>query len=189
MELRAYMQTATWLVSRALSHEAGPWDTRLLGDDDGEYFCRVMMASDAIRFVPGAKVYYRMSPASLSHVGLSERKLRAQFLSMRLQIAHVIAREDTPRVRAACVRYLQHYMSMFFPEWTDIVRDAAALADALGGTLSDPTLPGKYAWLARCCGWPVAKRAQVLLPQYRWLVARWWDRTASRLDPSVIPTS
>ena len=33
-----HMQTATWLVSRELTEAAGPWDTRLLGDDDGEYF-------------------------------------------------------------------------------------------------------------------------------------------------------
>ena len=41
-----HMQTATWLVSRELTETAGPWDTRLLGDDDGEYFCRVIMASE-----------------------------------------------------------------------------------------------------------------------------------------------
>ena len=38
------MQTATWLVSRELAEAAGPWDTRLLGDDDGEYFSRVINA-------------------------------------------------------------------------------------------------------------------------------------------------
>ena len=32
------MQTGTWLVSRELADAAGAWDTRLLGDDDGEYF-------------------------------------------------------------------------------------------------------------------------------------------------------
>ena len=41
-----YMQTASWLVSRELTEAAGPWDTRLLGDDDGEYFCRVLLASE-----------------------------------------------------------------------------------------------------------------------------------------------
>jgi len=51
-----YMQTATWLVSRELTEAAGPWDTRLLGDDDGEYFCRVLLASNGVRFVPEAKV-------------------------------------------------------------------------------------------------------------------------------------
>ena len=38
MENDIYMQTATWLVSREVTEAAGPWDTRLLGDDDGEYF-------------------------------------------------------------------------------------------------------------------------------------------------------
>ena len=49
------MQTATWLVSRELTDAAGPWDTRLLIDDDGEYFCRVILASNGTRFVAESK--------------------------------------------------------------------------------------------------------------------------------------
>lgn len=41
MSENLHMQTATWLKSRELAEAAGPWDTRLLCDDDGEYFCRV----------------------------------------------------------------------------------------------------------------------------------------------------
>src|SRR5437867_926948 len=54
-----HMQTATWLVSRELTEAAGPWNTRLSLDDDGEYFSRVVLSSDAIRFVPDAKAFYR----------------------------------------------------------------------------------------------------------------------------------
>ena len=35
-----HMQNATWLVSRELAEAAGPWDTRLHYDQDGEYFAR-----------------------------------------------------------------------------------------------------------------------------------------------------
>src|SRR3954451_5536837 len=52
-----HMQTSTWLVSRALTEAAGPWNTQLHVDDDGEYFCRVILASKGIRFIPEAKVY------------------------------------------------------------------------------------------------------------------------------------
>ena len=70
-----HMQTATWLVSRALTQAAGPWDTRLLADDDGEYFCRVLLASDGVRFVPEGRVFYRMSGSDrLSYIGRSSRK-------------------------------------------------------------------------------------------------------------------
>jgi hypothetical protein len=48
MQLGVFMQTATRLVSRELAEAAGPWDTNLLGDDDGEYFCRVLLASNGI---------------------------------------------------------------------------------------------------------------------------------------------
>ena len=50
---------ATWLTSRELAEAAGPWDTRLHVDDDGEYFCRVLLSSKGTRFVPEARVYYR----------------------------------------------------------------------------------------------------------------------------------
>src|SRR6266487_2260287 len=43
-----HMQTATWLVSRELTEAAGLWHTRLFRDNDGEYFCRVIVASDRI---------------------------------------------------------------------------------------------------------------------------------------------
>src|SRR5208337_3854916 len=47
-----HMQNATWLVSRELAEAAGPWDTRLHYDQDGEYFARVLLASEGTRFVP-----------------------------------------------------------------------------------------------------------------------------------------
>ena len=37
-----HMQTGTWLISRELTETAGPWDGRLLSNDDGEYLCRVI---------------------------------------------------------------------------------------------------------------------------------------------------
>jgi len=50
--------------------------TFALGDDDGEYFCRVLLASDGLPFVPEAKACYRTSvSSSLSYVGRSDRKM------------------------------------------------------------------------------------------------------------------
>src|SRR5208283_1010381 len=134
MEQNIYMQTATWLVSRELTEAAGPWDTRLLGDDDGEYFCRVLLASDGTRFVPEARVYYRMAgSSSLSYIGQSDRKREAQWLSMRLHIGYLRSLEDSERSRAACVKFLQNWMVFFYPERMDIFEQAQAMAKELGG--------------------------------------------------------
>ena len=58
MSENLHMQTGTWLTSRELADAAGPWDTRLMSDDDGEYYCRVLLASEGTRFVPESKVFY-----------------------------------------------------------------------------------------------------------------------------------
>ena len=180
-----YMQTATWLVSRELSEAAGAWDTRLLGDDDGEYFCRVLLASDGVRFVPEARVYYRgpgLAFRSLSYIGRSTAKLDAQWLSIQMHIDYLRSLEDSERVRAACLRYLQTYMIYFYPEKIDIVEQAERLAKNLGGKLTSPRLSWKYSWMKAIFGWRLAKYGQLLLLRFRWSSERFWDHTLFRLQ-------
>ncbi len=125
MEHNIYMQTATWLVSRELAEAAGPWDTRLLGDDDGEFFCRVLLASNGTRFVRESKVYYREAGASsLSYIGHSNRKLEAQWISMKLHIGYLRSLVDDARAHAACVTYLQNWMGAFYPDRLDLFEQA-----------------------------------------------------------------
>jgi len=177
MEQNLHMQTATWLVSRALTVAAGPWDTRLLGDDDGEYFCRVLLQSDGVRFSPAAKVFYRMSGSGrLSYIGRSARKMEAQFHSMQLHIRYLLSIEDSARARAACVKYLQTWLITFYPAKLDIVNRAERLAADLGGRLHTPRLSWKYEWVRRLFGWRLAKTAQLYLPQLKWSLLAQWDR-------------
>jgi glycosyltransferase involved in cell wall biosynthesis len=178
-----HMQTATWLVSRELTLAAGPWNTQLLGDDDGEYFCRVLLQSNGVRFVPEARVYYRASgTSSLSYIGRSDKKRVAQWLSMEMHIDYLRSLEDSPRIRAACVQYLHNWLIFFYPERPDIVQRAAQKAGELGGHLELPSLSWKYSWIKALFGWPLAKRAKVFLPSVRWSLVRLWDRALFRLE-------
>ena len=178
-----HMPNATWLVSRELTEAGGPWDTRLLTDDDGEYFCRVLLKSDGIRFVPEARVFYRMSGVnSVSYIGCSDRKLESQFRSMQLHIGYLRSLEESQRVRAACVNYLQNWLIHFYPERLDIVKQAEQMATELGGQLAVPQLSWKYSWIRTIFGWGLGKRAQVFLPQIRWSFARFWDKALSRIE-------
>ncbi|HWF91626.1 MAG TPA: glycosyltransferase [Terriglobales bacterium] len=180
---RAHMQTAVWLVSRELTEAAGPWNPAMVTDDDGEYFCRVILNSDRIQFVPDARVYYRLvGSMSLSYIGRSTRKLEALWNSMRLHIGYLRGIEDTPRTRAACLKYLQNYLINFYPQRPDIVEEMKQAAAELGGTLKDPRLPWKYAWIQEAFGWDCAKRAQLLLPGMKWSLKRRWDAMASRVQ-------
>ena len=177
MEQNAFMLTPSWLVSRELTESAGPWDTRLSADDDGEYFSRVILASDGVQFVPEAKVFYRISGVnSLSYLGQNNAKLESQFLAMRLQIEHLRATEDSKRVRAASLKFLQRSLICFYPERPDLVKQMEQLAVDLGGQLQAPQLPWKYAWIQKAFGWNAAKRTQQFYNQNKLLMLKSWDK-------------
>jgi glycosyltransferase involved in cell wall biosynthesis len=178
-----HMQTATWLVSRELIEAVGPWDTRLLGDDDGEYFSRVINASNGIRFVARSKVYYRITASNrLSYIGRSDKKMEAQFFGMKLQIGYLLSREDSDRVRAACLNYLEAWLPSFYPDRPDLVGEAEQLAASLGGRLSVPKASWKYAWIEKLFGFGAAKHAQLHYNQAKSFALGAWDKMMYSVD-------
>src|SRR5438874_8110465 len=178
-----HMQTATWLVSRELTEAAGPWDTRLSLDDDGEYFCRVVLASNAIRFVPDAKVFYRQPGFNrLISVDRSDKKLESQFLSMQLHVDYLRSFEESERVRAASLTYLQTWFGWFFEERPDLALELERLAATLGGRLEAPRLPWKYRWIQKLFGWSAAKEVCQRWNRCKSSVMRCWDKALLRLE-------
>jgi glycosyltransferase involved in cell wall biosynthesis len=176
-ESNTHMQTATWLVSRELTEAAGPWDARLLNNDDGEYFCRVLRVSNGVRFVPDAKVFYRqVGCKSLSYVGRSNKKIEAHFLGMRLQISSLRSLEDSERVRAACLRHLQACFMYFYPGRADIAEEVQQLAASLGGRLFLPDASWKYAWIKKLFGFAAAKHTQSYYNRVKCSALRAWDK-------------
>ncbi len=176
-----HMQPATWLVRREIIEAAGKFNEQLVVDEDGEYFCRLVLASDGIRFVPGAKVFYRVSgSASTTRKAFSRPDERWQ--SLQAQFAHLRSLGDNERVRAACVNYLQHWLIFFYPQRPDIVRQAEQLAASVGGRLTPPKLRWKYAWIEKFRGYDAAKRAQFFLPNLKEQALRRWDEAMFRLE-------
>jgi glycosyltransferase involved in cell wall biosynthesis len=179
-----HIQTATWLTSRELTAAAGPWDTRLISDDDGEYFCRVLLASEGTRFVPEARVFYRVVPFNRwSYISTSDNKKKdALLISMKLHIQYLRSLEESERVRKACLAYLQTKCIDFFPERPDIVAELEGLAAQLQGTLEEPRLSWKYAWMKPIFGWKAAKWAMMVLPGHKASLLRHWDKAMYRLE-------
>lgn len=177
-----HMQTATWLTSRQLVEAAGSWNTRLLSDDDGEYFSRVLLQSKGVRFVPETGVYYRITATGRLSDVRDDRKKDALLPSLKLHVQYLRSLEDSERVRKACLTYLQNWYLNFYPERTDIMEELQELAAQLNGRLQEPRLRWKYAWMKPLFGWKTAKRAQLVLPQLKSRCHRQWDQVLYWLD-------
>jgi hypothetical protein len=111
----------------------------------------------------------------------------AQWKSMELHIAYIRSLEDSERVRTACVKYLQNWFPNFYPDSPGLVAKAYEMAKALGGSLTEPHLSWKYAWIRALFGWSLARRAQVTLPAVKWALVREWDRAILQTERRTPP--
>jgi|ERR1700733_6714031 len=177
-----HMQNATWLVSRELAEAAGPWDTHLHYDQDGEYFARVLLKSEGTRFVPEARVFYRLAGSGrISYLGNSSIKKQSLLVSMRLQIHYLRSLEDTERVRKACVTLLQNWYRSFYPDKENILK-IQSLAAELGGRLEEPRLSWKYAWMKPLLGSETTMAFQNQLVETKLSLLRRWDEAMFKIE-------
>lgn len=182
MESNAWMAIESWLVSRRLTTAAGPWDPTLTADDDGDYFARVVAASSAVRYIPGARSRIRLAnPHSLSKGVRSPRWLASQFRSLSNQIHYLRGLDDNERTRRAAVALLRRWAVYFYPGQPELYEAAARLAGELGAELPTPRLHWKYRWLEPVIGPRRAQALQLTLPTLR----AWFARTSDRLLHSL----
>lgn len=157
------MHPAAWLTPRSVVERAGPWDTALSLNDDGEYFARVVLASSGVAFCPDARSYYRSGVAgSLS--GRSRPEARASHLrTILLGGERLLAVEDSARVRAAFAAQLQRFVYETYPDCPVLVAEAEGLVRRLGGANVPPPQGGAaFRVASRLAGWKAAKRLQRL---------------------------
>ena len=172
-----YMANMTWLVSRKLTKLAGPWDERLVRDQDGEYFCRVVSKSEKIKFIPEAESYYRQcNPNSISR-HLSEKAVESIYLAKALSIGYLRSVEDSERTRTACLAELQRLLYYLEPGQTAILENANALAKELGGELYFPSLNWKYFIIEKAFDWHRVRAAQNGVATIKQLISRKIDKS------------
>lgn len=170
-----HMQPATWLITRELAEAAGPWNAKIVCDEDGEYFNRLVLQSDGIRFCPEAKVYYRVSGGA-SFTSRSLFDMEGRWDSIQKQLALLRTLGDSEQIRAAGVKYLQTWLVFFYPEGPHIIEQAKKLAAEMGGKLEMPKLRWKYVGIQKLFGYATAKRAQLLLPRMKNRCLLRWDK-------------
>ena len=165
MDKNLWMAIETWLVSRRLTEMAGPWDETLYRDNDGEYFSRLILSSQRVRFIKDARCICRRSNLGISNnLTLNSKKLDSMATVICLHVERLMSMENTLRTRSACLKYLNRWAIYFYPERPDILQQMQLLAQNLGGTIDKPKLRTKYRWLRYILGWRIAKKAQNTIP-------------------------
>lgn len=92
-----------WLVSRQLIDKVGDWDVSLTGDDDGEFFGRVLTAAAEVRFCESTRVLYRNPPVGSVSRDKSLKSARSFWRAFESVSSLLLAQRNDRLARRACL--------------------------------------------------------------------------------------
>lgn len=121
------IQPNAFLISRRLAEAAGNWDTSIspAPDEDGEYFCRMILKSNRIHFTDGIN-YYRKDLNDKSSLSkqVSEQHARGGLRSLELKAQHLLNVEDSLRVRKLIARHYASFIYQYIQKYPALAREA-----------------------------------------------------------------
>jgi len=157
------MHPAAWLIPKQIADQAGIWNQSLSLNDDGEYFCRVVLASQGVKFCAGAKSFYRSGLSHSLSRTQSYKALQSLFCSIDLNNQHLLIVEDSLRVRRVCADSFQRFIYEVYPKASNLLKLAEAKVQTYGGSTLKPCGGPLFQGTAKLLGWRNAKHLQQLL--------------------------
>ncbi|HTE02443.1 MAG TPA: glycosyltransferase family 2 protein [Mucilaginibacter sp.] len=153
------IQPNAWLTPRSVIDKAGYWNEELTLDDDGEYFCRVILASENIIYSADAINYYRKfrNGVNLS-AKRNDKAMKSLLMSTELKYRHLKESTDNPLVNTALAKLYMENAVRFYPEYKDLYTTAMNRVKELGPIDYVPKLGGKkIEFIKKKLGWQFAK--------------------------------
>lgn len=154
---------ACWMGHRTVFETAGPWDTTLKVNQDGEYFARVLAAADAVQFESGVEVYYRRGiQGSVSH--FTANKAESLYRSVESIHNTALSLEDSTRMRQMVANLYQHAIYTAYPhcpQWQERAERQLTLLPT--PKIQNPNAISSFSKaFTRAFGWKALTRARML---------------------------
>lgn len=157
--LRGMVQPAAWLTPRSVSERAGPWNSDLSLDDDGEYFSRVILESSGIRRISSTWTYYRkfQNGSSLSRTN-SSKSIWSGLKALNLKAEQVLSRTQEIRAKKAIALLYMDWAMTAYPLCPEVTQLALGEIEKLAIKVKAPVFGGwRMALLQQLLGWKNAR--------------------------------
>ncbi|RFZ95602.1 glycosyltransferase family 2 protein [Mucilaginibacter conchicola] len=158
------VQPNAWLIPRGIANKAGWWDEQLSLDDDGEYFCRVVLASEGIKKTEGYNYYRKYRNQNSLSAFKSHKGMNSLLLSVISKKSNLLKRSQAKEARFAIYKLLMDIMVSSYRRYPDIYARALKELPAHSPSGYKPSIGGPLASLvARIAGWKTARTLQLAL--------------------------
>ena len=151
------MTLSGWLIPKPIIDKAGLWDERLSLHDDGEFMCRVLLASQGNVFVENTAVYYRQQGNSLSRQHKSKKAAKSALLVYKSYLQQILKFQDSKLARRALARNFSRFVYEYYPAHAQLIKEAYREINELG---VKPPLVGSpsFKLIQRIVGFKLAMR-------------------------------
>jgi glycosyltransferase involved in cell wall biosynthesis len=151
--------TNSWLTPKAIIETAGYWNESLSKDQDGEFFCRVLMASGGVVYTPNVLNYYRKHRSGTNIANKKERRhVDSQLAALKSKIKSLKAFEHSEAYKNAFALQYKLLAIDAYPEFREVYRQAWQQSQFFGGSSYLPVLGGRIVELIKTIfGWRFAK--------------------------------
>ncbi len=160
------MQTACWLTPRQIIEKVGFWNESLSLHDDGEYFCRVLLASDHQIFVDGPLVFYRTVENSLSRQR-NRKAIESAFQVCELRDGHLSSKSGSIEVNRAIATQYAQFAYEFCRAAPDLAARAVQRISNLRTSPANCIGGNAFRRLVRVLGWITAFRVRSAAARYK----------------------
>ncbi|HWD89999.1 MAG TPA: glycosyltransferase family 2 protein [Mucilaginibacter sp.] len=152
----------SWLTPKSVLQKAGEWNEELTVNDDGEFFCRAVLAGRRVCHIPGALNYYRKFESKGS---LSSRKdidaAKSVLKTIDLLAETMLSKTDGPTARIVLGRLYWENAFNFYPSHRQLAAEAIKKAKKLApGLKYDLYHKGLNQKLAALLGWKTVRYLQ-----------------------------
>ena len=117
------LQCGIILIPRNLIDKVGGWDERLVLYNDTEFFNRIILASKGVKFVKGARLYYRSGMSSSISAQKGRKYFESTLLAIDLIADQLLKKEDSIRIRTFIANLYQDRYFQLFPLYPDLCID------------------------------------------------------------------
>jgi glycosyltransferase involved in cell wall biosynthesis len=158
-----------WLIPRKVADKVGFWDEQPSPDDDGEYFARVVLASNGICRATNIMSYYRKHQTSNNlSKGNSEKLQWGALRSLDLKAHYILKETNSLRAKRTLAKHYMERAILAYPAYPAITEMALKKVGEMGGSNYIPTLGGQGTELIKkLFGWRFARAASVYYNRWK----------------------
>lgn len=152
----------SWLSPKAILDLAGPWNETLSMDDDGEYFCRVIVQAKGICAAEAISFYRKYNNNKSLSAQLSRKGYESMISASILKYNHLLQHIDTPLLQQIFIPAFEQIAIAAYPQYMDISTKGYQMAKKIGLSKVIYKAGPTTTFFSKIFGWKIARRISYL---------------------------